>query len=115
MGECADAQRLIEDALDEQWDSGLAALYGDCAQGDALGRIARAEKWLHEQPGDAALLLTLGRLCRYQQLWGKAESYLEASLSQQPSRAAHVELARLLDSLDRVDDANRHYRAAAGF
>jgi HemY protein len=111
----ADAQRAIEDALDEQWDSELAALYGDCAQGDALGRIAHAEKWLHEHPQDAKLLLVLGRLCGYQQLWGKAESYLEASLSQQPTRAAHTELAQLLDHLKRTEDANRHYRAAAEF
>jgi HemY protein len=113
LGMCTDAQRLIEDALDEQWDSELAALYGDCAQGDALGRIAQAEKWLHEHPQDATLLLVLGRLCRYQQLWGKAESYLEASLSQQPTHAAHIELAQLFDHLGRSNDANRHYRAAA--
>jgi HemY protein len=115
QGACTDAQRIIEDALEEQWDSELAALYGHCAQGDALGRIAHAEKWLHEHPQDATLLLVLGRLCRYQQLWGKAESYLEASLSQQPTRAAHTELAQLFDHLERSDAANRHYRAAATF
>jgi HemY protein len=89
VGASTDAQSVIEDALDEQWDSRLAALYGDCAEGDALG------------------------LCRYQHLWGKAESYLEASLSQQPTRAAHTELAQLFDHLQRSDAANRHYRAAA--
>ena len=76
--------------------------------------IDKAESWLRRQPRDAALLLALGRLCRCQQLWGKAESYLEASLSVDSTRAAHVELAGLLDTLGRAEEANRHWRAAAG-
>jgi HemY protein len=112
-GNCGEAQSVIEEAIEEQWDSSLAALFADCAVGDSLGRIALAEKWLHDHPRDAQLLLTLGRLCRYQQLWGKAQSYLEASLSLQPTRAAHHELAQLFDLLDRAGEANRHYRAAA--
>jgi HemY protein len=112
-GTCGDAQGVIEETIEEQWDSGLAALFADCAVGDSLGRIALAEKWLHDQPRDAQLLLTLGRLCRHQKLWGKAQSYLEASLSLQPTRSAHYELAQLFDLLDRVGEANHHYRAAA--
>jgi HemY protein len=48
-----------------------------------------------------------------QQLWGKAQSYLDASLSVAPLREAYLALAALADELDRPDDANRHYRAAA--
>jgi HemY protein len=46
-------------------------------------------------------------------LWGKAQSYFEASLSQQASRAAHLELARLAERLERKEVAERHYREAA--
>ncbi len=117
-GDCREAQRVIEDALDENWDSKLALAYGECGKagepaGDVLGRIAQAEKWLQRKPRDGALLLTLGRLCRQQQLWGKARSYIEASLAIAPSRAAHIELAQLLDQLDESALAVRHYRAAA--
>lgn len=112
-GICTESARLIEDYLDEQWESALLEDYVNCAGGDVLGRIAHGEKWLHEQPNDAALLLALGRLCARQQLWGKAQSYLEASLAVAPTCAAHIELARLFDHLERLDDANRHYRAAA--
>lgn len=112
-GDSVAAQRIVEAGLDAEWDDGLVALYGECGEGDALDRIARAEKWLEKRPQDAALLLTLGRLCRLQQLWGKAQSYFEASLAVAPSRSAHLELADLLDRLERADDANRHYRAAA--
>jgi HemY protein len=112
-GNSAEAARWIEDALDERWDSDVAAAYGDCNV-DTLARIAHAERWLHTHPRDARLLLTLGRLCRRQQLWGKAQSYLEASLSIQPSRWAHLELAALHDKIDQPDRANAHYREAAG-
>jgi HemY protein len=113
-GDCREAQRVIEDALDERWDAALVTAYGECGQaGDVLGRIAQAEKWLQRMPRDGALLLTLGRLCRQQQLWGKARSYLEAALAIAPSRTAHVELAQLLDQLEDPALAARHYRAAA--
>jgi len=113
-GDCREAQRVIEDALDENWDASLVLAYGECGQaGDVLGRIAQAEKWLQRMPRDGALLLTLGRLCRQQQLWGKARSYLEAALAIAPSRTAHVELAQLLDQIEESALAIRHYRAAA--
>jgi HemY protein len=117
-GDCREAQRVIEDALAEHWDAALVLAYGECGKpgepaGDVLGRIAQAEKWLQRMPRDGALLLTLGRLCRQQQLWGKARSYLEAALAVAPSRAAHVELAQLLDQLEESALAARHYRAAA--
>jgi HemY protein len=113
--DCREAQRVIEDALDEHWDTALVLAYAEAGApaGDVLGRIAHAEKWLARMPRDGALLLTLGRLCRQQQLWGKARSYLEASLAIVPARAAHVELAQLLDQLEESALAARHYRAAA--
>lgn len=112
-GACAENARLIEDYLDEHWESLLLESYANCPGGDALARIAHCEKWLHGHPNDASLLLALGRLCAQRQLWGKAQSYCEASLAIEPNCAAHIELARLFDRLERPDDANRHYRAAA--
>ncbi len=112
-GHCAESAQLVEDYLDERWESALLEPYAECQGGDVLGRIARCEKWLHEHPQDALLLLALGRLCMQQQLWGKAQSFLEASLAVAPGCAAHIELARLFDRLERSDEANRHYRAAA--
>jgi HemY protein len=112
-GELAAAQQVIEDGLDEEWSSELVSLYGECKGGDVLGRIARAEGWLLAQPHDASLLLVLGRLCQTKQLWGKAQSYYEASLSLHESRTAHIALAQLLDQLEQAELANQHYRAAA--
>lgn len=112
-----EAQKLIEAALDkpggDAWQSELAAIYGRLSGGEQTARIAKAEGWLHNHPGDAVLLLALGRMCQRQRLWGKAQSYLEASLSVRATQEAHLALARLLDELDKTDEANQHYRASA--
>lgn len=108
-----EAQRMIEKQLDVQWDSELVRLYGQVRVGDLTPCIARAEKWLPQHPDDAQLLLSLGRLCLAQRLWGKAQIYLEASLSLDDQRAVRLELARLFEQTDRWDEAMPHYRAAA--
>ncbi len=113
VGAHDDARRCIERQLERAWDADLADLYGRGDGDDAIARIARAEAWLTRHPQEASLLVTLGRLCMRCQLWGKAQSYLEASLSVAASREAHLELARMADALGRETDANRHYRVAA--
>ena len=113
LGDCHTAHSIIEDALGTAWTAELVLLYGECLDDDALSRIERAERWLNQRPRDWPLLLTLGRLCVQRELWGKAQSYLEASLSVQPTRTAHIALARLFDRVGRIHDANRHFRAAA--
>jgi HemY protein len=113
LGDCRKAHRIIEDALDRGWDGALALLYGECVDGDALDRLERAEKWLRDHPGEAELLLTLGRLCVQRELWGKAQSYLEASLATRPTQAAHIALAKLYEGIGRPAEAARHFRASA--
>jgi len=112
------AQNLIESALDGYseagWQPELVALYGGLTGPGLTARIARAEEWLRQYPGEAALLLALGRMCMNQRLWGKAQSYIEASLATEETRDAHLALAELCDRLERGDEANRHFRAAVG-
>lgn len=112
-GQGALAAEAIGDALDSGWDSALAELYGRIEGGELIERIGQAERWLRSQPRDERLLLSLGRLCLQQQLWGKAQSYFEASLSVAQTRAAHLELARLAEQLGRNEVALKHFRSAA--
>jgi HemY protein len=120
LGLAALAREALEKGLAADWDATLVSLYGELPQmeqaariAEARGRIERAERWLLEHPQDPQLLATLGRLCAQAELWGKAQSYLEASLAFGDLRATHLELARLLDRLARGADAQRHYRRAA--
>lgn len=107
------ARQALEELLDKDWDSPLARLYAVCGEDDPVACLARAERWLVAQPRDAGLLFALGRLCFQNQLWGKAQSYLEASLGISPSIETHLALAQLAERLERGPDAQRHYRAAA--
>ncbi|HEX6735023.1 MAG TPA: heme biosynthesis HemY N-terminal domain-containing protein [Azonexus sp.] len=116
-GADGEAQKLIEAVFDatghDEWQAELLGIYGRLGDGGQLERIARAEAWLRQYPTDARLLKALGRMCVRQRLWGKAQSYLEASLAVAPTQQAHLELARLFDQLERPDEANKHYRASA--
>lgn len=107
---CRQAHRVIEEALEASWDSDVVALYAECDNGDRLRRIERAESWLKSYPRDAVLLLSLGRLCSAQELWGKAQSYLEASIAVEPTYSAHYALARLHDRLGNTEMAQNYYR-----
>jgi HemY protein len=113
LKDCAMAQRILSDSLESKWDSSLLALYGECTGGEVITRIEKAEGWLKKHPEDAALLLALGKLCVHQGLWGKAQSYLEASISVAPSRAAYTALAHLLEKLQKPDEASRYFQKSA--
>lgn len=112
LGQGAEAVAIIERSLDQEWDNTLVSLYGECGGTVALQQIERAERWLKAHRTDAALLLALGRLCARQQLWGKAQSYLEASVALEPTYAAHLELAQLHERLKQDAAARAHYRAS---
>lgn len=109
------AQKIIEHHLDKQPDSSLIRIYADCRSGNVSWQIQHAEKWLVRYPNNAELLLTLGKLCAYGELWGKAQNYLEASLSIEPSYPAHLALAQLKEQLGEQASANEHYRQGLQF
>ena len=106
------AQQLLSDSLNAQWDSELVALYGDCQSGDMIAQIKQAEKWLNQHKDDAGLLLALGKLCLHQKLWGKAQNYLDASISVSPSHAAYHALGQLAEQSGKADEALRYYQQA---
>jgi HemY protein len=112
-----DARRIVEETIDkrgsEGWDSALVAVYADCKGESTLAQIERAEKWLKQHARDAVLLATLGKLCMRQALWGKAQSYLEASVALTPTLDAHMTLARLMEQMGKRDEAVRHIRLSA--
>ena len=112
LGGCQDAHRIVEEGLDRQWDTALLATYSECLGTDVRQQLERAEMWLEQHPRDAVLLLTLGRLCAHQGLWGKARSYLEASLSIEPTHSAHLELGRLLEREGKPAEAAAAYQKA---
>jgi HemY protein len=110
LGESSEAHAVVEQSLDADWDPALLTLYVECLPRDARRHLERAEGWLKEHPGDPLLLLALGELCMQQELWGKARSYLEASLAVDPSHSAFVQLGRLLERIGKPEEASQAYR-----
>ena len=113
VGRTAEAQAIIEAALESEWSAALVALYGEAAGEDTLPQIQRAEKWLRDHARDPALLLALGKLCMKRELWGKAQSYIEASLALEPTHDGHMTLAALMERIGKPQEAVRHFRRSA--
>ena len=109
---CDDAHKVVENALAAQWDSDLVGYYAECLGARVKQQLERAEVWLVDRPHDPILLLVLGKLCAHEELWGKAQSYLEASLSIETRHSTHLELARLFEQTGRHEEATIQYRKA---
>lgn len=107
-----EAADVLARSVDRNWDSELVALYAECTSADATRQLETAERWLTQHNHDAALLFALGRLCERAQLWGKAQSYLEASLALDPRWQTHLALGELHGRLGNSVAANGHLAAA---
>jgi HemY protein len=110
LGAHGQAAQLLRDRLGSEWDQRLAHLYGDVQEVDAAAQQSQAEQWLEQHPDDAVLLLALAKISLRNQLWGKAHSYLEASIGKQPTAEAYRLLGGLLEQLDEPDKAAECYR-----
>jgi len=115
LGDCQSAQQLLAESLNAQWDSDLVALYGECQNENNIPQIEQAERWLKQHTDDAGLLLALGKLCIHQGLWGKAQSYLDASISLEPRRDAYNWLGQLAENMGKHEQALAYFQQALQF
>jgi HemY protein len=98
LGGASDADDALEHVLRRSWHESLAADYGRAAEAPQRDRIRRVEAWLEERPDSPALQLALGRLCRIDGLWGKAESHLLRASHGPYAAAAWEELGLALSA-----------------
>ncbi len=112
LGGDREAAEILAASLDRDWDSDLVELYGECHLADATRQLEQAERWLTTHNHDAVLLRVLGLLCQRAQLWGKAQTYLEASLALDDGWRAHLALGEMLGRQGRDAEANAHFVAA---
>jgi HemY protein len=112
LGGDREAAEIVVRSLERAWDAGLAVLYAQCKTGDATKQLETAERWLAAHDRDATLLYALGMLCERETLWGKAQSYLEASLALDDHWRTHLALGELHGRLGQTDFANTHLAAA---
>ncbi len=109
-GETDHLEPLIRSALKNNRSEALVYCYGLVTSADYNHHLSMAESLLIGHENDAVTLLTAGRLSLRDKLWGKAQSYLEASVSARPSAEAYNELGNLLDKLGESDRASEYFR-----
>lgn len=104
------AEKLLREALRHHWQAEWVEQYGRVRSSLPERQLATAEGWLKGHENNAQLLLTLGRICLHNQLWGKARAYLEASIGNAPRADTYRELGLLLEQLEEKDAAAECYR-----
>lgn len=112
LGGDREAIDILVESLERDWNSELVELYGECRPADATRQLEQAERWLLRHNQDPVLLRVLGTLCQRRQLWGKAQTYFEASLALDNAWRAHLALGEMLGHLNRNEEANAHFVAA---
>lgn len=104
------AESLLKEALKYHWDADLIRLYGEVETTNIGQQISYAEGLLKGHDKDPVLLLTLGRLCMRNRLWGKAQQYLEASSHIAPRPVTYQVLGDLYTQLEEQGKAGEYYR-----
>jgi len=112
LGGDREAAEIIVRCLDREWDPELTTLYTQCRTPEPTRQLETAEHWLLQHSQDATLLYALGKLCERESLWGKAQTYFEASLALDNHWRAHLALGELHGRLGRDDKANTHLATA---
>ncbi len=109
-GESDLAEPLLRHALGRQFSESLLMLYGKIESADPARQLSLVETLLVDHQQDAVALLTAGRLSLRTKLWGKARSYLEASVNAQASAEAYNELGNLLERMGESSAAAECFR-----
>jgi HemY protein len=104
------AEPLLRNALRKKYSEPLLALYGKVHSTELTRQLMLVESLLVEHEHDAVVLLAAGRLALRNKLWGKARSYLEASVNVQPTTEAYNELGNLLERMGENEAAAECFR-----
>lgn len=105
-----DAEVILKNTLKKQWNEPCVRLVAQINGGDVAKRLQTAEGWLRDHPHDPVLLLTLGRLCLRNQLWGKARTYFQESLHLAHTTETYAELGRLCAALSEHELSTGYFR-----
>jgi HemY protein len=105
-----EVEAILRTTLKKTYHQSLVHLYGVTIGSAPKKQLTFAESLLPAHFKDPSLLLTLGRLCVTNQLWGKARDYLEKSLNLMPTPETYAELGSLMEYLDLKEKRNEYYK-----
>lgn len=104
------AERFIRRKLQKHWIDSLVKYYGEINHPQPEKLLIQGEKWLKRHPQSAALFYALGELCEKLSLWGKAQRYLETSITLSPTPEAYAKLGGLLERRAQPLLASENYK-----
>ncbi len=106
-----EAEKTLRLYLNKNWEESSIVLYSELDVMVDNKQLEMVEAWLKDHQHNACLLLALGKMCMSRSLWGKAKSYLEASIAINPMPENYLKLARLLEEhMDEPAAAQEYYR-----
>ena len=107
-----EAEKSIRTVLRKEWHPQLIKLYGLIKSSQLEKQLTFAESLSKNHGNHHLLLLTLGRLCMYNDLWGKARAYLEASIGNKEMAETYKELGLLMEYLNEKTLAAEYFKKA---
>lgn len=105
-----EAEKIIRNVLRKNWQPQLVKLYGLIKSSHPEKQLAFAESLSKDHGNHPILLLTLGRLCMHNDLWGKARAYLEASIGNKEMTETYKELGLLMEYLNEQTLAAKYFK-----
>ena len=105
-----EAEHILRNYLRKEWDHKLIKLYGLVKSSQLEKQLLFAESLSRDHDNNPLLLLTLGRLCMYNDLWGKARAYLEASVGNRELEETYKELGLLMEYLNEPKLAAEYFK-----
>ena len=105
-----EAELILRNALRKEWQPNLIRQYGLVRSSQLEKQLTFAESLSKDHDNHPILLLTLGRLCMYNDLWGKARAYLEASVGNKELPETYKELGLLMEYLNEPKLAAEYFK-----
>ncbi|MCW9031007.1 MAG: heme biosynthesis protein HemY [Gammaproteobacteria bacterium] len=105
-----EAENILRTTIKKEWNADLVKLYGLVKSSQLEKQLLFAESLSREHDNNPILLLTLGRLCMYNDLWGKARAYLEASVGNKELAETYKELGLLMEYLNEPKQAAEYFK-----
>lgn len=104
-----EARRIISTTLKKEWQPEMALLFAALEPEDSVSQMSAVEGWIRQHGEQPELQLLAGQLCLRNKLWGRARSYLEAALRQQPDARAWQALGELNEQTGDIAGAASAY------
>jgi HemY protein len=106
----AQAEKLLERTLKNQWNWALVRLYGNIDIGNAAAQFELAESWLKAHQKDPDLYYTLARLAGRNNQWDQCYSYYRQSLLLRPDAEVYASYAQALENNGNQQESFVNYR-----